>query len=314
MHQCPAPITTTTSSTSAAITKCPAEIWGKIFSLVCVDGGQMGRSLSLVSKYIQEASKPYKYQTLLVSEDNLRSLIFTLKRTPDDNRRVLHLFLSSRGWGKGELFDSASPFGADKIQLLSLIAPSLQSLCLGHRAPFDITLPFPLPALVDLVILGRSLFHQQSHADMAFCYPILRRFYLGSCYISQLTACIKALPPSVKILRIVSAAAEPSPASRAVACLASALGVSQCNSSPMMPSPTLERLFYQAAHLWPDDTLNDLRRLAEKDVRFVLLKGPCFLGTLTAEQKWLETCAGQRDYWELADKDIDSERPRPAGD
>jgi len=35
---------------------------------------------------------------------------------------------------------------------------------------------------------------------------------------------------------------------------------------------------------------------------------------VTAREHWLETCAGERDHWEFADEDTDSERPRPVDD
>ncbi|KAJ7252496.1 hypothetical protein C8J57DRAFT_1187556 [Mycena rebaudengoi] len=42
----------------------PPEICAHIFSFACTDSGYTGRSLSLVSKYFHEVSKPAKLQSI----------------------------------------------------------------------------------------------------------------------------------------------------------------------------------------------------------------------------------------------------------
>jgi hypothetical protein len=44
----------------------PPEILALIFSYACTDDGYTGRSLSLVSRYISDVSKPYKLQSVAV--------------------------------------------------------------------------------------------------------------------------------------------------------------------------------------------------------------------------------------------------------
>jgi hypothetical protein len=186
-----------TTLTFTAVKDCPAEIWSKIFSLACVDGGYTGRSLSRVSKYIHQASMPYKYQTLLVPERQLRHLIYTLKKIPADARCVRHPFVSSGKWEKGEA-DNNKFFEADRNRLLSLIAPSLRTLCIGS-GPVSLTLPFPLPALVDLVVLRQPFTSDQyinCVYNMASCYPILRRLYIGHRLDDEAPKFINALPPT----------------------------------------------------------------------------------------------------------------------
>ncbi|KAF7981935.1 hypothetical protein HWV62_30711 [Athelia sp. TMB] len=74
----------------------PFEIWTKISSYACTDLGSTGRSLSLVSRFIREASAPAKLQSL--SAHGLQQIIAfheTLLRTPRHLRRVRYLLLST---------------------------------------------------------------------------------------------------------------------------------------------------------------------------------------------------------------------------
>jgi hypothetical protein len=73
----------------------PAEIWGKIFEQCCTDSGQTGRSLVLVSHYMNATSKPYQYQSVVLSgpDDTVHFVNLLVK---DRNaRRVRHLFIST---------------------------------------------------------------------------------------------------------------------------------------------------------------------------------------------------------------------------
>ncbi|KAG2008449.1 hypothetical protein CC2G_013881 [Coprinopsis cinerea AmutBmut pab1-1] len=72
----------------------PPEIWGHIFSLACRDGGQTGRSLSLVSRDFHSYSARVKYQsiTLTTSREILRFSTL-LPRLQEHQRRVKFLFV-----------------------------------------------------------------------------------------------------------------------------------------------------------------------------------------------------------------------------
>jgi hypothetical protein len=203
-----------------------------------------------------------------VLEKHLRGLIFVLKRLPDDARCVRHLLLRSGAWGKGRLWLHHSKiFETDKNRLLSLIAPTLRTLCL--ECAFSIvTLPFSFPALVDLTILSQPTF--PTDADTAPRYPRLRRFYIGICPITDLTALLEVLPPSVKSLRISIAPFggrwDP------VLHLTSALKLDDSHPSSMTKfSP--ERILFQASPTCGSGTLDKLRCIAAaSNDRFVLLK------------------------------------------
>ena len=69
--------------------RCSPEICAEIFRLACRDDGTTGRSLSLVSTYIHDASSPFKYQSLAVRGPH-QTVAFAavLEHTPSAQRRV----------------------------------------------------------------------------------------------------------------------------------------------------------------------------------------------------------------------------------
>ena len=168
--------TTLAQSPSSAINNCPTEIWGKIFSLACVDDGFTGRSLSRVSRYIMEASNPYKYQCLAVKDHQLRPLALVFKNLPADKRRVRCLFLAQAGW-ESTYWRRAEFFITDKNRLLKMIAPTLEKLDIW-RMYYRLPLPFQLPALVDLTLHGQ-IDDSVRTTKLLMCYPALQHLQLG---------------------------------------------------------------------------------------------------------------------------------------
>lgn len=80
----------------------PPEVWVRIFSFACLDTGFTGRSLSLVSKYICEVSKPVKFQSIaLHGHDQILAFAALLERIPPHLRRVRNLLVSFY-WGMKE--------------------------------------------------------------------------------------------------------------------------------------------------------------------------------------------------------------------
>ena len=75
--------------------RCPPEILWKIYGFACTDDGYTGRSLSLVSRYIHESSKPVKFQSLAVRGAwQAVECAALLESTPSHLRRVDNLFIS----------------------------------------------------------------------------------------------------------------------------------------------------------------------------------------------------------------------------
>jgi hypothetical protein len=115
----------------SAITQCPAEIWGTIFAIACIDDGLTGRSLSRVSRYIMETSRPYKYQSLAVMQWQFRPLMAILGELPDDRRHIQYLFLSEQGWMSSNYVRASELFHTDKNHLLKLATATLEILKVG---------------------------------------------------------------------------------------------------------------------------------------------------------------------------------------
>lgn len=76
---------------------CPTEVWQKIFTLACLDSGQTGRSLSLVSRYFHAISEPTKLQSISIEgTDHIVAFAAILDNTPAHLRHVRHFFVSTR--------------------------------------------------------------------------------------------------------------------------------------------------------------------------------------------------------------------------
>lgn len=76
--------------------RCPPEVCELIFAYACVDGGRTGRSLTLVSRSIYEASLPTKHHSIFIHNTRQASAFAeVLDRSPNHLRRVQHLFISN---------------------------------------------------------------------------------------------------------------------------------------------------------------------------------------------------------------------------
>jgi hypothetical protein len=170
-------LATVPSLAPSAITQCPAEIWGTIFALACIDDGFTGRALSRVSRYIMETSRPYKYQSLVVTQRHFRPLTAILKKLPADRRRIRYLFLSELGWMPSSYIRSSrESFHTDKKHLLMLAAATLELLEVGCHF-YQFAVPFQLPVLTEMILHGHPDQIQPSHNIVA-CYPVLRCLFL----------------------------------------------------------------------------------------------------------------------------------------
>lgn len=72
----------------------PPEILWKIFSPLCNDGGSFGKSLSLVSRYIHDASTRVRFQSVRCSgPKDVATLLASLNKIPPELRIIKHLYL-----------------------------------------------------------------------------------------------------------------------------------------------------------------------------------------------------------------------------
>lgn len=97
----------------------PAEIWSRISSYACMDTGFTGRSLSLVSKFIRDASARVKLQSAAVHGPyQIVGLHNMLLITPPHLRRIRFMFLS----------DSESP-----VSYESNVSPAICPIITGKQ-------------------------------------------------------------------------------------------------------------------------------------------------------------------------------------
>ncbi|KAJ2934053.1 hypothetical protein H1R20_g3032, partial [Candolleomyces eurysporus] len=90
------------------------ELWMNICDIACCDDGRTGRSLSLVSRTLYEASKPYKLRTVAVrGEFQIVNFARLLESLPLESRNVQNIYITS--WtldspeGECDSGDSSSP-------------------------------------------------------------------------------------------------------------------------------------------------------------------------------------------------------------
>jgi len=297
---------TPAASIRFAIKDCPAEIWGRIFSLACVDDGFTGRSLSRVSRYIMEASKPYKYQCLAVKDHQLRLLALILRKLPADLRRVRCLFITQACLEKNRWGARSEFFLTDKNRILKMVAPTLEKLeigCFYYRFP----LPFQLPVLVDLTLHGQHD-GMKPLTKVLVCYPALRRLQLewfpSSNYDVYFVPLLNVTAPSISIIRLST-----SFSSETTAAFSALKTKLQIQKILFQPHASWEyNMVYQA---WRAGYLRNLRTNTQKDDGLVLLKvrtaqTPHHRAS-AAKARWLEACAGRTDYWEPTEEELDSE-------
>jgi hypothetical protein len=291
---------TLAQSTPSAIENCPTEIWGRIFSLACVDDGFTGRSLSRVSRYIMEASSPYKYQCIAVKDHQFRPLTLVLKKLPADKRRVQCLFLAqvSNSWRNSEFFIT------DKNRLLKMVAPTLEKLeivCYYYRFP----LPFELPVLVDLTLYGRF---DNTTTKIITCFPALKHLEVESFpfpdYEPTLISILRATAPILSVIRL---SVSFNPGTMATfSTLRASLPIQKIIFRPHASFVSHE--FYQ---VWRTEYLQNLRKNGRSDDGLIPLKpGPTQsleFRTNAASKRWSEACAGRINYWEPSEGELDPE-------
>src|SRR5882762_6025619 len=115
---------------------CPPEICAEIFQLACVDDGTTGRSLSLVSRYIHNASSSVKYQSLAVrGPHQTLALASVLETTSPSQRRVHDLSISiDLRYSSAQQISSTEKVQSSMSSLTKLVYV-LRSLVPGQGGP-----------------------------------------------------------------------------------------------------------------------------------------------------------------------------------
>jgi hypothetical protein len=171
--------------------KCPPEICLIICTLATfADDGSTGCSLSLVSRYIHNVSKPVRLQSVSIRHlDNLLAFAKVLETSPPKLRRVRHLFFSTHDQSAGPdrrnyIHDTRkledAHFSRELLmlkvvtQILEAITPTIESLHVVflHRRRHPL-LPVTFPNLTELSIYGPCPQFWHGHRPQ----PSLRRLH-----------------------------------------------------------------------------------------------------------------------------------------
>ena len=275
----------------SAITQCPAEIWGRIFALACIDGGFTGRALSCVSRYIMETSRPYKYQCLTVTERQFRPLTTILKKLPADRRRIRYLFLAEECWGNGYagIGRASEFFHTDKNRLLQLAAASLEVLEVGSRL-YRFAVPFQLPVLVKLILHGYPDQIQPSRNIVA-CYPALRCLFVDNFPTMDGFNIPAVLNVTAINLAKVRLRIDDHAWARVLPQLKAMTQIQKVLLQPKYGC--ILHYKYLCGRLGLDSHLHD---------KIIMLKpSPSFTG----RNRWPEVCSGRLDYWQPDENEID---------
>lgn len=116
----------------------PLELHGYICELSCIQDAATVRSLSMVSPYFTQVTRPYLYRNIAVlGAEQIFTLSSQLTAVPSHLRRIRHLFLSDTP-NTPSLPDTQSQKLLRSIkQFVALSAPSLESLALFLRSPLS---------------------------------------------------------------------------------------------------------------------------------------------------------------------------------
>ena len=281
----------------SAITQCPAEIWGRIFALACIDGGFTGRALSCVSRYIMETSRPYKYQCLTVTERQFRPLTAILKKLPADRRRIRYLFLVEQCC-LGNGYSTASEFfHTDKNRLLRLAATTLEVLEVQSRL-YRFAVPFQLPVLVKLILHG-YLDHVQPSRNIVACYPALRYLFLDNFPTMNgfdFPAVLNVTAINLAKIRFTVASYDHT----STPVLPQLKAMTQIQKILLQPEYGGGWNFiYWRRDICLDSQLHDKIVILKPSSPFTYTQG------MAARSRWLELCSGHLDFWQPAEDEID---------
>ena len=259
----------------------PTEIWNQISSHACTDSGSTGRSLSLVSKFIREASAPFKLQSIAAhGSKQFISLNKLLLATPPHLRRTRYLFISAilptlpprRGlsrllparkaseayprWAEKDAGEITSAFSSIIKQVAGSVEILYFEIPIFHFRPLDPTLSFPrLEEVTSNCFFGSQAPCEVAGQPKVTICPKLRRWHFTHYPLStwawigdDVIGTIRLIAPCITHVRF-SDLYHPfgvSQQSRLVSSLNSALGLDPHRDSlAQQPSETFEMVYAQ---------------------------------------------------------------------
>ncbi|KAF8874776.1 hypothetical protein CPB84DRAFT_560788 [Gymnopilus junonius] len=185
--------------------RCPSEICGEIYSFACRDDGTTGRSLSLVSRYISETSRPYKFQSVtIVGHQQLVAFANLIEDTPQELRRVQCIFISAHSRHTTSNPRALSPEYTQRRESYAAVERLLRAIAEWVKIihvffvfyrPF-VLLPVELPVLEELTLHGPL--ETSAEHDLEIQFKSLKHLHLtSSCAPSYLIHKILKLAPSL---------------------------------------------------------------------------------------------------------------------
>ena len=305
----------------------PPEIWQKIFSDACLDSGFTGRSLSLVSKYIYEMSKPTRFQSLAIRNyEQVMAFADILERTPSHLRRVIHLFISTQDpepkksssqyipatsigfpglYSRIQEENEQSMEEMKKIssairRILLCIAPSIQILAMFTYGWNSVLLPLSCPNLTEFIISGSYDESMSPTNEPLIMFGSLRYLHTGGClgFDTGHLQYISDAAPSLTHLRFTAIDMED----------LDAFAPTVTNILIQAPSPP-RRIRCGTHYRRFLDRIQHLHNqiLEQKDDRFKLLQAPVpSQGQGKGEavfRQWLERINGGQGCWIITNSD-----------
>ena len=175
---------------------CPVEIQHAIAFHACTDGGKTGCSLSLVSRYVRDATRQARFRSVALSGWRNVFAFAAITKKLDVPLHVSNLYIAARegercrgGGTSAILADAAPAAGEDERQLLEeciitvlrTAAPTLETLF--FHVPYALypssrVLNLGYPQLLNLFIPSFELQHDANGVPP--CFPVLRRLHVAS--------------------------------------------------------------------------------------------------------------------------------------
>ncbi|KAI1783012.1 hypothetical protein LXA43DRAFT_1048439 [Ganoderma leucocontextum] len=215
--------------------KCPNEILGLIFAEACTDDGLTGRSLSLVSRRIHNASRRYALQSVaLYGSYQLSAFVRLLDKADLEDRHICHLYLTDRRrawmeyppgqdrerWLRERIAADIRRFNDSRLRhsssailrILKTVAPTVQTLTLLLFDQYDeqpLSDAVPFPKLRELTIhISNMTYAVQS--ELPQCMSLRRLHVIQDFLLKRpIATAVSQLSPLLTHLRISRLASNP---------------------------------------------------------------------------------------------------------
>ncbi|KAF7973436.1 hypothetical protein HWV62_15126 [Athelia sp. TMB] len=311
----------------------PPEIWYKIASYACTDGGANGISLSSVSKFIRESTAPFKFQSIAI-HNRRQAIAFhkQLFQTAPLLRHTRFLFISLFEASSAEDIKAARRSkmrgGTDHQEarqssdacggILEELADSIEILFLNVSvARLDLLPALSFPRLVEMTssgLPGCEFFEFGDESYRPLC-PQLRRWHLVRQPPTRLLVDMHNIAPAITHLRFSGLDQHNSLNFHFVAALGGHIPpLNDIWEHPKHGLPkSLQKLYLQPVRQlsWEiddDPPLTVLRNLNGVDSRLVLLKAPAgdyergARYRICTSSEWQDCVNGGSECWSLSDR------------